>query len=534
MLKTLIKIRLQGILFKQTTSSKKKRSGFGKIILMSLLFIYVAVVFSIMFGMLFFALIKPFQMLGIEWLYFALMSLIIIMLCFVGSVFLVHHEIYEAKDNDILLSLPIKNRDILLSRVFVILILNYIYEILVAGPAFVVYFTQVGMNILQVILFVGVFLTLPLFVLSISCLFGWILAHVLIHVKMKNVITIVLFVIFMFAYFYAVQYIQTYVSWLIMHGESLARSIEKSVYPIYHLALSLQTGNILSFMIYLICALIPFVIVIYLLSRHFIKLATTKPQVKKVKYTASPMKQRNIKTALLMRELKHFTSNAMVMLNGAVGILMGIIALIAMFIYKDTIMITIEQLTVLVPQMQDYIAPILCAVIMGISSMNMITASSISLEGDRLWIVKVLPIATKNILDMKIAMHLLLCIPIGLILSIAGSIMLNLDVLEIVIVCILPAAFTTFVALMGLLLNLLRPKFDWVNETVCVKQSMPVLITMLISMAMVFVLCFVYLQINTVISVMMYMVMITAIFMIVDIIFYYMICTWGVRRFEEL
>ena len=130
MLKTLIKIRLQGILLRQTKSSKKNQgNSIGKIVLMGLLFAYVGVVFCGMFGMLFSSLIEPLHLMGIDWLYFALMSLMIIMLCFVGSVFLTQHEIYQAKDNDLLLSMPISNRDILLSRVFVILILNYIYEI---------------------------------------------------------------------------------------------------------------------------------------------------------------------------------------------------------------------------------------------------------------------------------------------------------------------------------------------------------------------------------------------------------------------
>ena len=116
MLMTLIKIRLQGILLRQTKSSKKKGNSIGKLILFGLLFAYVGVVFIGMFGMLFYSLIEPFSMMGIEWLYFALMALFIILLCFIGSIFLTHHEIYEAKDNELLLAMPIKNSDIL--RVF--------------------------------------------------------------------------------------------------------------------------------------------------------------------------------------------------------------------------------------------------------------------------------------------------------------------------------------------------------------------------------------------------------------------------------
>ena len=49
MLMTLIKIRLQGILLRQTKSSKKKGNSIGKLILFGLLFAYVGVVFIGMF-----------------------------------------------------------------------------------------------------------------------------------------------------------------------------------------------------------------------------------------------------------------------------------------------------------------------------------------------------------------------------------------------------------------------------------------------------------------------------------------------------
>ena len=252
MLKTLIKIRLQGILLRQTKSSKNSKSSIGKIILMIFLFAYVAVVFIGMFGLLFSTLIEPLHLMGIDWMYFSVMSIIIIMLCFIGSIFLTHHEIYEAKDNELLLAMPISNRDILLSRVFTILILNYVYEILVAAPAFYIYITRVGMGIVEIFMFIGVFLTLPLFVLALSCLFSWLLAHVMVRVKMKNVIAIVLFMVFMFVYFYAVNSIEEYINWLIMHGQSIASAIEKGIFPLYHLSIALESGNIISFLIYFV------------------------------------------------------------------------------------------------------------------------------------------------------------------------------------------------------------------------------------------------------------------------------------------
>ncbi|MEG0592290.1 MAG: hypothetical protein RR512_03195, partial [Coprobacillus sp.] len=309
MLKTLIKIRLQGLFASQMRGSKKsKTGGAGKIILSLFVVAYIAVVFSSLFGMLFSTLLEPLQLMGIDWLYFAVMAIMVIMLCFIGSVFLVQHEIYEAKDNHMLLAMPIKNRDILLSRVFVILILNYAYEILVAGPAIVVYAMNKPLSIIQIIMFIIVVLTLPLFVLAISSAFGWLMENIMKHVRKKNIVTLVLSLAFFGVYFYAVSSIQDYVTLLIQNGKSIAQAIEGGLFPIYHLGIALENGNIVSLLIYLVCAIIPFVAVMYVLSKSFVKLATSKAKAKKIKYVEKPMEAKSLNKALLIREFRHFTS----------------------------------------------------------------------------------------------------------------------------------------------------------------------------------------------------------------------------------
>ena len=149
MLKSLIKIRLQGIFMRTMRGSKKQKITAGKIFFMLAIFAYIAVVFGMMFGYMFNEILKPFTMIGYEWLYFGIMAILVVVLCFIGSVFTTQQEIYGAKDNELLLSMPIKTKDILLSRIFVILILNYLYEALVALPCMVTYFTQVPFDFIK-------------------------------------------------------------------------------------------------------------------------------------------------------------------------------------------------------------------------------------------------------------------------------------------------------------------------------------------------------------------------------------------------
>ena len=82
MLKSLVKIRLQGLFFRSLKTAKKESPSFGKIIFMLLIIGYVAVVFGLMFGVMFNEILKPFSLIGYEWLYFGIMGILVVLLCF--------------------------------------------------------------------------------------------------------------------------------------------------------------------------------------------------------------------------------------------------------------------------------------------------------------------------------------------------------------------------------------------------------------------------------------------------------------------
>ena len=56
----------------------------------------------------------PFVDAGFSWLYFAVMGLMAIAVGIIGSVFSTYSTLYLAKDNDMLLAMPIKPRTYLL------------------------------------------------------------------------------------------------------------------------------------------------------------------------------------------------------------------------------------------------------------------------------------------------------------------------------------------------------------------------------------------------------------------------------------
>lgn len=530
MMKALLKVKLLSLL-KQTLQNKKTRQSRVKTMAMALLFVYVGIVFLGMFYLLFDTIIEPFHLLNLDWLYFAIMAIMIIMLCFIGSVFLTEHELYEAKDNELLLAMPITSRDILLSRLFTILILDYVFELLIAAPAVIVYYRHMAADVLEILMLVIVLLTLPFLVMSLTMIMAWIVAMIMKKLRHKNIIVLMLWLLFFVLYFFGVSKIQSYILFLVENGTSIARAIEKGLFPVYHLAIAITDNNVLSMLYYLLTVFVPFAVVLYLLTTNFIRLTTAKPKQKKTKYHEQPLKQKKILNSLYVREMKHFFSNPMVILNGVIGTFMIIIASVALVIYQQDVKEFARQIVFL----DNYFVAAACLFSIGMGSLNTISASLISLEGKNLWILKSLPVQSQDVLLAKLLLHVSMCIPGHIIFGLAVAWAFHFGMIDLILVIVVPCLVTLFVALSGLLLNLWKPRFDWINETVCVKQSLPVFLTMLVAMGMVFVIGYGYIDLLVdYIAVNDYIYMICFAFVLIDLALYALLMRYGVKKWEQI
>ena len=93
----------------------------------------------------------------------------------------------------------------------------------------------------------------------------------------------------------------------------------------------------------------------------------------------------------------------MVMLNAALGIAFTVVMAGALLVKGKEL---VDMLEIIPSQFEDmineFMVPLLCIAVIGTNSMNIISSALISLEGNRLWIIKSLPIKTKDILQSKL------------------------------------------------------------------------------------------------------------------------------------
>ena len=121
MLKILLKSRLLSLWTSLSKNGSKKKKGIGGAalgVVFAILGVYMVGVFSF----LFYGMSITLKGSGEEWAVITLAAIVASSFCLIGSIFTTKTQIFESRDNDLLLSMPIKPKYILASRILVLLV----------------------------------------------------------------------------------------------------------------------------------------------------------------------------------------------------------------------------------------------------------------------------------------------------------------------------------------------------------------------------------------------------------------------------
>ena len=116
-------------------------------------------------------------------------------------------------------------------------------------------------------------------------------------------------------------------------------------------------------------------------------------------------------------------------------------------------------------------AVLLAAAVCFLLSTVAVTASSISLEGRQLWILKEAPVSAGTLFAVKAGFQLLLVLPVLVLSTACLALACGVTAGEWLLVLLPCVAFSAASALFGLYVNLCFPRLDAPNDTVVVKQS---------------------------------------------------------------
>ena len=406
MLKLLLKKQLLEI-FQVYFYDAKKNKARSKASTAMYFALFILLVFGLLGGIFTFLSVKlcaPLITAGMDWLYFALMGLIAVMLGAFGSVFNTYAGLYLPKDNDLLLSMPIPISALVGARLFVVYLMGLLYSAVVILPAIIVYWVIAGVSLSVV--FGGLLMTLliSVFVLTISCVLGWIVAKISRKLKHKSLITVLISLVVIGVYYFVYFKAQSVIQDLLANAAVYGAQIKGAAYPVYLFG-SVGVGDIKASVIVSAAVVVLFLLVWVLLSRSFLQIATSTGKLVRREYGEMHSKQRGIDAALLCREFSRFTASPGYMLNCGLGtFLMPLCAIAALWKGGELFAV----LDAMFAETAGSVPLLLCVVFCGLASMNFMTAPSVSLEGKNLWILQSLPVEPWRIFRAKIRMQLLL------------------------------------------------------------------------------------------------------------------------------
>lgn len=476
MVKTLLKKQFAEIFrnYFYDTKKNKARSKAGTVGYILFFILIMVVLLGGTFAAMAFSLCAPLYEAGAGWLYFAITGLIAILLGIFGSVFSTYTGLYLAKDNDLLLSLPIPVGTIMFARLTGVYLMGLMYAAVVIVPAIVVYLITVPFSVAALIGCLVFLLLLSVFVLTLSCLLGWVVAKLSTKLKNKSIVTVLVALlgigIYYFAYYKAMNLVRDLIANIAVYGPA----IREKAYGLYLFG-SAAEGSLPGMAATAAFVALCFFVMWRLLGRSFLSLATATGAGEKIKYIARRDKQRSVPSALLAKEFGKLTSNANYMLNCALGTLLIPILGVAMLIKGPEVAAVLSS----VFGGAETTAVLLCTALCMACSMNDCAAPSISLEGKNIWIPQSLPVDPWQILRAKLRVQLLLTLPALFFASLCSVIVIKAPLALSLALLTLPQLFALFFALLSVTLDLGHANLSWTNELAPIKQSMPVTVAIL-------------------------------------------------------
>ncbi len=421
------------------------------------------------------------------------------MVIFFFGIFLIPSVFYFSKDIETLLSLPLKPYEILLSKLIVTIVYEYISEAIIFTIVLAAYIPLVQPGILFYVYGIIVFILLPIVPLIIDAFIIMFIMIFLPFAKNKdffNYLSGFLALVFaiginIFIQGNMVQMSQAEIVGLLETGNNSLMNFYAVFIPTVPFAVkAIVSSSRFDILIYLGLSIIFLLIFIFFAQmvyfRGVIGVSETGANRKILSdkaYTKSTTHNKPIMTYAL-KELKIMLRTPVYFMNNiSTVIIMPIILFVAMgpnlLAEENT---SIQEISAMLPwktmEMAVYALAVGLAAGLFMSGMNLITCTAISREGSNVWFMKSIPMSYFDQAIAKIIPGLVISAIGGLFFVLPIGIILRADVMSFVYAFVGLGLGVIIMNFWGLIVDIYHPKLVWEQETAAVKQNLNAVFTM--------------------------------------------------------
>ncbi|MGG7178756.1 putative ABC transporter permease subunit [Clostridium paraputrificum] len=480
---------LNAVINKNMSKEDKKKSlrTFGMLLLIAVVVLFVVCVYTnaIAMGLIMINSLNLLPMIA---------GLVVSIVVLFTSMFKASGTLFSSKDYDFLMSLPLSSKTILTNKMIELLSLNFVISALVLIPSTIIYFIRAnGSPLSFLVMIIGVFI-LPLIPIVIASIFAFIISFISSKVRFTKIFSLVGGSLLILGIMLASAKANVLIEYLSKKTDTIINTLSKIYPPSAWFANGIVNNDIISLIKFILVSIIPFIIFIIIFAKQFKKINSKLGEsYKKSDYKMTTLKTKNALAALISKEFRRlFSSVPYVMNTILLPVILTVMCGISSFTAGDQINSLPESIT----------SRLILLLIAGLSimmSMGSTTPSSISIEGNNLWILKSLPVKIIDIFKAKIAVYVILAFPCIVITSILVKIGLGITLIEMLWAIIIVTMYTLLTSIIGLFINLNFPKFNWQQEIQAVKNTISVTIALFASLVPAVVLgaiYFIFININ--------------------------------------
>ena len=413
-------------------------------------------------------------------------ALVVSALSFVFTLFRTNGYLFNFKEYDMLMSLPLKASTVAACKFLYMYIkfLPWYLSISLAMMAGYGFYARPGMAVYP--LWVVFSFVLPIIPMLVSSFVGFLIARVSAGFRKTRIIQTVLtmaFVVFAFSIRFIIEDIfrDDKVQETL---ESISAATENAMrfYPPARWFVSAVTKlSAVDILLLLGVSAVLFCSLFYVVGRSYRNInSALKSHAAAKKYRMSAQKTRSAVNAIAFKEFKRLTGSTNYMVNGAMGeILAALLGIITLIIGFDKI---VEKVIQSAPIDPATICPAIPFMVYFFIGMMATTVCSPSLEGKSFWIIKSLPIEMKTVFRGKMLFNMYLSVPFMAFSTVCICVSAKVSPLNTVLYLLLGAALCAFSTAWGCVCGVKHLRLDWENEIEVIKQGSGVATYMLPNM----------------------------------------------------
>ncbi len=433
-----------------------------------------------------------------------ILSLGIALTCIVILIFGLFYVIstfFMSKDVDFLLPLPLRSSQILGAKFTIVLMYEYLTELIIILPFLITYGVKSAAGPLYYIYGVILFLLLPIIPLVVDSIISVILmrftnvgAHKERFKTIAGIVTMLLILglnMFIQSMGQNLGNVDKMVE-MIMKGNNSLVAVTSKMFPgssfaTEALLYSNSTRGLLNLLVFLVIAVALTIILMVLAEAFYFKgvvgvsEAPSKRRVLSKEEMDKNVVQSSGLKAYVMKEFRSLFRTSIFFMNCVLMDLIWPIFFVPVFVQRDALKAfqAVGAFT-----RGGNLNPIILYFVTGITLFiavsNATTPTAISREGKNLFVCKYLPLSYKKQIIGKVIPGIILNAVGASLLIIPASILFKPSPIAVLCAVIISALIVVYVSFQGIIIDLYMPKLNWDNEQKAVKQNMNVLLHMLL------------------------------------------------------